>query len=314
MLINPETLKEFQFTLDTEFAKAQEEAIPAEKSLADVLFYEKTALNRKSVKYPWLTGSPRIVKLGKGDPQEKQQLSMNMLTVEAGRASLLLGIDEFDLECDEEGLYIDFVRDAGSQQADYYELRAAQLFTGGFTTQTADGQAKYFFDTGRKVDPAMGAASATYDNKITDALGATGYAKARKMLMQMTDAKGKPVGYGTRGYGLICGPENESAALNLLKAVNNSNGATNVYASEATRLVISPYLGTSTAWGLVALSAKSQGRAMIKQINAPWRSRMTGTDSTNAIINGEILYQTHMRGEETYGDPRRMVGSTGAGA
>lgn len=313
MLINPETLKEFQFTLDTEFSKAREEAIPAEKSLAKVLFYEKVAIGRKSVKYPWITGSPRIVKLGKGDPQEKQQLSMNMLTVEAGKASLLLGIDEFDLECDDEGLYIDFVRDAGNQQADYYEVRAASLFTGGFTTQSSD-QAKYIFDTGRKVDPAMGSASATYDNKITDALGATGYAKARKMLMQMTDAKGKPAGFGTRGYALICGPENESAALNLLKAINNANGATNVYASESTQLIVSPYLGTSTAWGLVALSGASQGKPLIKQINAPWRSRMTGTDSLSAIVNGEILYQNHMRGEETYGDPRRMVGSTGAGA
>lgn len=313
MIINRANLTAFQMELDVEYGKALKDSLPDDKSLAKALFYEKTALGRKKVEYPWISAGARIVKLGKGEPQEIQKLPMNKLSIEAGRMSLLLGIDEFDLECDEEGLYVDFVRSAGAEQADYYELRAAALVTGGFTTQTPD-QAKYYFDTGRRHSADLGANSATYDNKIVDVLGATGYQKARTMLMNMTDGKGKPRGLGARGFVLTCGPANEAAARTLLEATIVGNN-TNIYASKDTQLVVSPYYGTSTAWTLSAkTAAAATGRPLIKQINAPWRSRMTGTNDTSTIVNGEILYQNHARGEEAYGDPSLIIGSTGAGA
>lgn len=314
MIINRQNLASFQFTLDTEFANAREDALPAGSSIAEVLFFRKRAINRKKVKYPFLSARGRITKVGRGEPQEKQRLPMTSLEVTAGKASLLLAIEEFDLKCDEEGLYIDSVRQSGSDIADFDERYAASLLTSGFTTVAGEGDTTYFFDDARKAAYDLGSASSTYDNKLTDVLGATGYDKARKYLLEMTDGKGRPRGLGARGFTLICGPENEAAALDLLKVTHNSGGAgaSNKYYNTAD-LVVSPYLGTSTAWFLVAKTAKAAGRPLIHQTNQDWTSRMSGTDAESAIVDGEILYQTLWYGEHAYGDPQLIIGSTGAG-
>jgi len=313
MIINSANLRGFQFTLDTEFAKAQKESVPDGNSVAKALFFYKRAINRKRVKYPWLSAQGRVSKVPKGTPQEKQRLPLNILEVDAGKASLLLAIDEFDLRCDEEGLYIDQMRSNGSEVADFDERYAVSLITSGFTTLSGiDGDTDYFFADSRKVSPDMGSGSATYDNKLTDVLGATGYDKARKYLMNMTDGKGRPRGVGARGFTLTCGPENEASALDLLKNQYLTGGATNKYFNTAD-LVVSPYYGTSTVWTLSAKTAAAAGKPLIHQTNSDWQSRMSGTDSESAIEDGEILYQTLWYGEHAYGDPQLIVGSTGAG-
>jgi hypothetical protein len=311
MIINAHNLKGFQFLLDTEFANAMNDAIP--DGVAKALFYDKQALRRKKVKYPWVSASARAVKVPKGEPQEKQRLPLNQLEVEAGKASLLLAIDEFDLVCDEEGLYVDQLRNDASVIADFDERYAVELLTGGFTALSGiEDDTDTFFADSRKASIDLGANSQTYDNKLTDALGATGYDKARKALFKMTDGKGKPRGIGGRGFVLICGPENEAAALDLLKVPLGSGGATNKYYNTA-ELIVSPYLGASANWFLAAKTAKAAGKPLIKQTNLAWKSRMTGTEDVSAVVDGEILYQNHWRGEHAYGDPQLIVGSTGAG-
>ncbi len=313
MIINAANLKDFQFTLDTEFDKAQKDSIPAENSVARALFYYKKALNRKKVVYPWLSASGRVQKVPKGTPQEKQRLPMNRLEVEAGKASLLLAIDEFDLICDEEGLYVDQMRQNGSEVADFDERYAVSLLTSGFTTLSGiEDDDKNFFDASRKVSPELGANSSTYTNEIANVLGATGFDVARKALFGMTDGKGRPRGIGSRGFILTCGPANEAAALDLLKTERLASGATNKYFNAAD-LVVSPYFGASVVWTLTAKTAAAAGRPLIHQTNLDWKSRMTGTTDANTIVNGEILYQSLWYGEHAYGDPQLIIGSTGAG-
>ena len=312
MIINAANLKAFQFTLDTEFANAQKDTIPDANSIAKQLFFYKKALNRKKVKYPWMSASGRVEKQAKGVPAEKQRLPMNSFEVAAGKATMLLAMDEFDLKCDEEGLYVDQVRTNGSEVADFDERYAASLLTSGFSTVFGDGAGGYFFGSSRKVSPDLGANSSTYTNVIANVLGATGYDAARKKLFAMTDGKGRPRGIGQRGFTLVCGPENEAAALDLLKSQFLSSGATNKYYNTAD-LVVSSYLGTSVTWYLTAKTASAAGRPLIHQTNCDWESRMTGTDSETQIVNGEILYQKLWYGEHAYGDPQLIIGSTGAG-
>jgi phage major head subunit gpT-like protein len=57
--------------------------------------------------------------------------------------------------------------------------------------------------------------------------------------MTMTGDNGRKLGLMPRL--LICGPNNEAAAKNLLNADFLANGATNIYKGTA-KLVVSPYL------------------------------------------------------------------------
>jgi phage major head subunit gpT-like protein len=314
MIINPANLAELQIEIDAAWNAALKAAgTPGENSMADALLYRKIAHGKRKVEYPWRTTQPRMQKVAKGNPKVKQAIAFNRLTVESGYCGLVLEMEELDLLCDDIGLYIDAAREAGGEYADFHERYCASLITDGFATQDGDGQGKYFFDTARKVTPDLGAKSATFDNKLVDVLGGTGFGKARKGLMAMSYGDGKPRGIGNRGFTLICGPANQDAAEELLLAEKTTGGKSNIYYKKAD-LIVSSYLGTSTAWALVAKTPSTSARPMIWQESVPLLSRMSGTDGTPAIVEGKVLFERRCFGEHAYGDPQLIVGSTGAGA
>jgi phage major head subunit gpT-like protein len=70
-------------------------------------------------------------------------------------------------------------------------------------------------------------------------LDAANYGAARTGLMGMKGDNGKPL--GIRPTLLVCGPSNEKAALDVLQAERQANGATNVYRNTA-KLVVTPWL------------------------------------------------------------------------
>lgn len=72
-----------------------------------------------------------------------------------------------------------------------------------------------------------------------DTLNTTNYVTARKQLMGVKSNNNKPI--GVMPSLLICGPSNEQAALELLKAQYGAAGATNVYAGSV-ELVVTPFL------------------------------------------------------------------------
>jgi len=65
------------------------------------------------------------------------------------------------------------------------------------------------------------------------------YAAARQAMMAFKSDEGRPL--GIRPALLVCGPSNEGAALEVLKAQRNAAGATNIYLDTA-KLLVTPWL------------------------------------------------------------------------
>ncbi|RFC49466.1 MAG: Mu-like prophage major head subunit gpT [Verrucomicrobia bacterium] len=311
MIINRSNLRSFQFALDTAFSKGLGMTTTGEGAVHQILCHEKEVIGRKEGEYPWLGASGKIRETT--GTKEKVKLPLNRVRVRNGRFSLLIAIDEEDLECDEEGLYKDQAQMFGTEASDHFEDEAAKVLAAGFSTKDYTGS--NFFAANKNVAPDLGAKSAKFTNFVTKKFSTANYAAAVASLRTRTDANGKNLGLGNQGFTLIVGPNAEADAKVAIQATQGANGATNVWSGTAKLRVwnwLHSYLPDS--WFLVANTVTGTRRPLIKQIGKKISSRMTGTEDVSAIIDGEILYELYGRHRIAYGDPALIYGSDGSTA
>lgn len=311
MIINSSNLRTFQFALDASFSKGLNMTKEGEGAVHSILCHEKEVLGRKEGEYPWLGASGKMRETT--GTKEKVRLPLNRVRVRNGRFSLLVAIDEEDLECDQEGLYTDQAQMFGNETSDHFEDESAKVLAAGFDTRDYTGS--NFFAANKRVAPDLGAKSSTFTNFVTNRISTANFAAAVSSLRTRSDANGKNLGLGNKGFTLIVGPNVEADAKVIVQAAQGANGATNVWSGTATLRVwnwLHSYL--PNAWFLVANTVTGTRRPLIKQIGKKISSRMTGVDDISAIIDGEILYELYGRHRITYGDPALIYGSNGTTA
>lgn len=311
MIINRSNLRAFQFALDTSFSKGLGMTKTGEGAVHPILCHEKEVIGKKEGQYPWLGASGKIRETT--GTKEKVRLPLNRMTVRNGKFSLLLAIDEEDLECDQEGLYTDQAQMFGTETSDHFEDETAKVLAAGFDVKDYTGS--NFFAANKRVAPDLGAKSSTFTNFVTKKFSTANYTAAIANLRTRTDANGKNLGLGNQGFTLIVGPNAEADAKVAIEATQGANGATNVWAGTA-KLRVWNWLHTylPDSWFLVANTVTGTRRPLIKQIGKKIGSRMTGTDDVSAIIDGEILYELYGRHRITYGDSSLIYGSNGTTA
>ncbi|MFZ6675384.1 Mu-like prophage major head subunit gpT family protein [Undibacterium sp. Xuan67W] len=96
---------------------------------------------------------------------------------------------------------------------------------------------EYIYGVDARSNVGFGLWQLAYANKNT--LDATAYGAARAAMMNMKGDNGKPL--GVRPSLLVVPPSMEKAALELLQAEKNANGATNIYQNTA-QLLVTPWL------------------------------------------------------------------------
>lgn len=277
---------------------------------APSLFYEQSALGKSEAHVPWLSGAPRMG-LWKPGSQKEQLLTFNKLVLLPDRYSLLMAMDIPSLEDDMQAQFIAAAKSEGADAGDFEEKLAFDLLNAGDSTigGPADGTKK-FFDTGRKAAPDQ-SDSGTYDNLLTGALDATVFESAIGKLMNMADGKGRPHGFGRRGFNLYVGTSNRAVGLRLVKAQNLASGASNVNMGAAD-LIVSPYV-SGTKWFLQAKTGGgSSKRPLIKAVFSKMRTRITDENAPPALQHDQIWWQLYTRLKAAYGDPQTIIGGPGA--
>ncbi|MDI3259690.1 MAG: Mu-like prophage major head subunit gpT family protein [Sinobacteraceae bacterium] len=96
---------------------------------------------------------------------------------------------------------------------------------------------KFLYGVDARVAAGYGFWQQAFGSK--DVLSAANYAAARQAMMAFKSDEGRPL--GIKPTLLVCGPSNEGAALEILKAERNASGATNIYRGTA-ELLVTPWL------------------------------------------------------------------------
>jgi phage major head subunit gpT-like protein len=180
------------------------------------------------------------------------------------------------------------------------EDSAADVLNNGFSGGTTGADGSQLFASDHDLINSV----STGDNALTTALGVDGLKDAYELADKIVNEAGiyVPVEYKT----LIVPPELRQTAEELVNSTLTpftSNNATNVYKNRITKIVVNPYLSSTTAWFLVSESLKKKGKFF-------WRVKpqfKPGVDQ----YSGNFLYKARERFSAGHTDWQGAIGSTG---
>jgi phage major head subunit gpT-like protein len=255
--------------------------------------------------YGWLGAIPGMRELV--DEIQIRNLAEHSFAIRNREFESTVGIKQAQLERDRLGIYTPLVRgmaDAGNQHKD--EL-LADLLASGFTATCYTGSP--FFHTAHK-PKAKGTA---FSNKLTKVLTATHFRTARKMIKEIKNSEGRPIGNG-RDLVLVVPPALEGTARDILLADRNANGATNTDAGTA-RLEVWPQLSANSDAQWFLLEVGRPIKPFIVQVEKEVDTNMvTDLNDSHVIKHKEFLFQAYGRYNAGFGLPEMAIGSTGADA
>jgi phage major head subunit gpT-like protein len=248
--------------------------------------------------YNWLGRVPKMREwLGE---RMIQNLSAYSYTIKNRDWEATVAIDRNDVEDDTVGIYTPMVRALADASATHPDELVFDLLAGGFVNTCYDGRP--FFDA---THPS---GSGTQSNKSTSALTSDSYAAARAQMMSLTDEHGKPL--NTVPDLLVVPPQLEKAALEILAADLDVNGASNIYKQSAD-LVVAPYLsGSSTAWYLLD-TKKAVKPFIFQRRKAPVFVSKDTPDDEGAFMKKEYVFGVDSRDNAGYGIWQLAYGSDG---
>lgn len=207
-------------------------------------------------------------------------------------------------EDDQLGLFNDKFQQMGFEAERHPDILLANLLSNGFTAGGYDNVA--FFSNSH---PGKG--GITRDNLVSGALNSTRFEEAFTLLEKMPAYNGKPLAPMRMGQGvdLIVHPDNRGAAEDIIKAKYLASGASNTNYERA-RLVVNPYLSTSTEWYLAVRGAMV--KPFILQMRRTARLIVMSSPNEEGMFwQKRIIIGLDGRWSCGYGHPELIVGSQG---
>lgn len=301
MQINKTTLKNLFTGFRTIFMSAYQAAVD---DVASMIAMRTPSSNANEV-YHWLGAFPGMKKLV--DEIKIENLPAHNWTIPNEEWEDTIGVKQADIERDRTGIYGPRFQVMGDIARQHDGEQIAALLCGGFAAPCYTG--KNFFDEDHN---PLGKGH-KFTNKGTKKLSQANYRAARKNLKTRVNAAGRAMKLG-RDLVLLVGAENESLALEILKAERSDNGETNVDKDSA-RVVVWAEIDVinPNAWFLFD-AGQPLKPLVIQDEKAVDLLSLDDPESDHVFKKHEFLYQAYKRTGYGYGLPELIWGSTGADA
>lgn len=283
-------------------------------------FWDQIAMRTPSAAaeevYHWLGAVPGMRKLV--GEIVLQNLSANKYVIGNDEYEDTISVKQADIERDAFGIYNPLMAALGIAAKNHPDVLTAALLNGGFTT--VDYTGKNFFDADKVQDGDP--KGIKFSNKGTGVLNAVNFAAARAQIKGVKNAKGRPMGLGTKLL-LIVPPALEATGRQILQgdfiqaAVMNKAGTEVVGAAAVSNvnkgtaeLVVWSQLTSDTQWFLLEVGMPV--KPLIVQFEKePQFISLTSPESDHVFKHKEFLYQAYGRYNAGYGLPQLAWGSTG---
>ncbi len=271
-----------------------------------------TALNQLAVSVPSTTAQEQYKWLGQfpglrewiGDRVVKD-ISVEGFTIKNRDFEATVSVDRNDLEDDTIGIYSPLFRQLGETAKQHPDLLLNELLLAGFSQKCFDNS--LFFDTAHP----NGASQASWSNKGTAVLDATGYQNARAAMMSLVNEEGRALRVIPNM--LIVPPQLEATARAILRADKTANGATNIWQNSADIIVAPELAAHPTVWFLADLSRAAKP-FIFQTRKAPEFMALDKLQDENVFFRKEYIYGVDYRGNAGFGLPHLIYGSTGGAA
>lgn len=294
MIINPQTLRGVYTGFNTLFNQAFAGHKPTYEKVATVV-----PSTTDTETYAWLGDIPGM-REWVGD-REIQNLTGSGYTIRNKDFEMTVGVDRNALEDDKVGLYRPAIQMLGESAAMHPDELVYELLSSGFTELCYDGKA--FFAADHPVGPS------SVSNKLTDKLTPESYKKARAMMMNFKNGKGRSLGLVPDL--LVVPPALEAAARDILVA-DFVNGTKNTMQGTA-EIHVEPRLKSDTAWFLLCTIRPIKPLIYQQRKKAKFVSKTAETDD-NVFMSKRFLYGADSRGNAGFGFWQMAVGSDGSKA
>lgn len=181
------------------------------------------------------------------------------------------------------------------------ESAAADVLNNGFSGGSTGADGGQLFESTHDLINSV----STGDNALTTALGVDGLKDAYVLADTIVNEANiyVPVDYNC----LIVPPELRQIAEELVGSTltpQNSNNAINVYKNRVKKVVVNPYLSSTTAWFLASMELKKKGRFY-------WRVKPQFKQTVEQYSDN-LLYKARERLSVGHTDWQGIIGSTGA--
>jgi len=307
MIVNKANIEAIFISLKTSFNKAFE---GAPSFWPDVAM--KVPSSTKQNDYPWFDRFPKMRKWV-GDKHLKS-LKAYKYTIVNDDFEATVEVDRNDIEDDTLGMYGPMAQEAGFSSKQLPDEIVVDLIKGSFENECFDGQ--YFCDVDHEVTNENGDVSSV-SNKLTAALSCATLALAEASLgaamtamESFTDNEGRPL--GLIGDTLVVGPRNRATATVLKNNDKLEDGKPNPYKDTIKKIVVLPWLGTSTAWFWLC-TTRPVKPFVYQERKAPVFVSQTNMEADDVFMRRKYKFGAEARGAGGYGFWQLCVGSTGAG-
>lgn len=260
--------------------------------------------------YPWFENMPQVREWF-GD-RHIADLEAIGYTIVNRKFESSLGLYRTDIEDDNLGVYQPVVSNLGYSVALHPDRLLGKLLQGAFDNKCYDGV--YFCGT-HKFGPAK---KVSYSNAGTAALSPTSYAAARAYLLSVLGTDGNPFNFGV-GFTLVCGPTNETMALQvtqaeLIHSVQDSTGAavTNVWKGTAKPVILPDLSGDYADFWFLMANTPAIRPVFYQKRQAPRLIAATNPDSEEALMRDIYVFGSDYRGNAGYGLWQQIYGSDGS--
>jgi len=264
-----------------------------------------TMSDSDSEEYDWLGAVPNMRELLGSIVIEN--LTAHGYTIRNREFESTIGIPQKAIERDKYGIYNPRFAAMGQAAGNHQDVLLADLLVAGFTATCYTGSP--FFHTAH----APEAGGVTFSNKDTKKLSSANFEAARAEIKGRRNAKGRPLGLGTR-LKLVVSPKNESLGRQILQAdfvQANAAAISNVNKGTA-ELDVWPQLAANPdMWFLFDLGFPIKPIIFQKEKDIEFLS-LTEPTSDHVFKNKEYLYQAYGRYNAGYAMPELAFGSTGA--
>lgn len=244
----------------------------------------------RSNTYGWMANLPSLRKwLG---PKLIHNLSAHKYTLENEPYELTVGVDKFDIEDDNLGVYNPVVTEMGRSARKWPDEVLTSLLRRGTTENGFDGVP--MFSTLHALNGA-----GNQSNLFTATpLNAANFAAVRTAMSGYLAEDGRPLSIAPSL--LVVPPTLEDTANQLVKANYNAAGATNVQMGQASVLVVPELANEPTAWYLVDMSRGI--KPLIWQLRtAPKLITKTAPDDDNVFWQKQFIWSLEARGAAGFG-------------
>jgi phage major head subunit gpT-like protein len=223
-----------------------------------------------------------------------------------------IGIDRYDLEDDNLGVYRPQIESMAADGAEHSGLLLAGVLNNAFTSLCYDGQ--YLCDTDHPMRQSDGSV-ATGSNKVTGVLNETNLMTALLAPRAWRTPQGTT--FNLKYDTLVVPPELETTAIGLRdyeyrKHATDAVLVQNTAYKRFQNIIVNPYLTSATAWFLVDTSKPL--KPLLFQERQGWRMDMvTDPSDSHVFLTREFMFGMDARYVAAPGIWQLIYGSTGAG-